>query len=231
MPFSFQVAVGSDPAPAIEGDFASANPHHSQLSGEGIYVAGTNLNIGTFSIPNAAGVCNSGGVGSVFGFVQRTQISIIGGYLGGYSMQVMPGVEVTLMDGGDYYARFAGGATRGQKVFVAPATGLGIAGAAGATINGAVVTGSITGTVLTVTAVTSGTVAVGQAVTGTGVTAGTLITALGSGTGGAGTYTVNTSQTVASTTLTEIGASESQWFVHSTVGTNELARISTTRSS
>lgn len=66
---------------------------------------------------------------------------------------------------------------------------------------GAIVTGSISGTTLTVTAVTSGTLYVGQTIQGTGVTADTMITALVSGTGGAGTYTVSTSQTVSSTTL------------------------------
>jgi hypothetical protein len=63
------------------------------------------------------------------------------------------------------------------------------------------VTGSITSTTLTVTAVTSGTLYVGQTIQGTGVTALTIITALGTGSGGAGTYTVSTSQTVSSTTL------------------------------
>lgn len=63
-------------------------------------------------------------------------------------------------------------------------------------------TASISGTTMTVTAVASGTIAVGQVITGTGVTAGTVITALGTGTGGAGTYTVSASQTVASTTIT-----------------------------
>ena len=67
---------------------------------------------------------------------------------------------------------------------------------------GAVVTGSISGTTLTVTAVTNGVLAVGSFISGTGVTAGTYITALGSGTGGAGTYTVSASQTVSSTTIT-----------------------------
>ena len=66
---------------------------------------------------------------------------------------------------------------------------------------GAIVTGAITGTTLTVSAVTSGTLYVGQTIQGTGVTALTIITALGTGTGGAGTYTVSTSQTVSSTTL------------------------------
>jgi hypothetical protein len=67
-------------------------------------------------------------------------------------------------------------------------------------------TGAISGTTLTVSAVASGALGVGQVITGTGVTAGTKITALGTGTGGAGTYTVSPSQTVASTTLTHGGA-------------------------
>ena len=66
-------------------------------------------------------------------------------------------------------------------------------------------TASISGTTMTVTAVGSGTIAVGQNITGTGVTAGTVITALGTGTGGTGTYTVSASQTVASTTITIVG--------------------------
>jgi hypothetical protein len=67
--------------------------------------------------------------------------------------------------------------------------------------------GSISGTTLTVSSVISGSLAVGQLITGTGVSASppgssaTYITALGTGTGGAGTYTVNISQTVSSTTM------------------------------
>jgi hypothetical protein len=66
---------------------------------------------------------------------------------------------------------------------------------------GAVVTGDISGTTLTVSAVTSGTLTVGQTIQGSTVTAQTIITALGTGTGGAGSYTVNNSQTVTSRTL------------------------------
>jgi hypothetical protein len=69
------------------------------------------------------------------------------------------------------------------------------------TATAATVTGSIATTVLTVSAVTSGTLYVGQTVEGVGITAGTVITALGTGTGGVGTYTVSASQTVASTTV------------------------------
>jgi hypothetical protein len=54
---------------------------------------------------------------------------------------------------------------------------------------------------LTATADT-GVIAVGQTVVGSGVTAGTIITQLGSGTGGNGTYYVNLTQTVASESMT-----------------------------
>ena len=69
-----------------------------------------------------------------------------------------------------------------------------------------VVTGSIAGTVFTVSAVTSGTIAVGQTLTGAGILPGTIVTALGTGTGGIGTYTVSLSQTVASETITDVSA-------------------------
>lgn len=57
-------------------------------------------------------------------------------------------------------------------------------------------------TVLTVTSTPVGTIYLGMDLTGTGVTAGTTITEFLTGTGGAGTYTVSTSATVASTTVT-----------------------------
>ena len=70
----------------------------------------------------------------------------------------------------------------------------------------AVVTGSISTTTLTVSAVTSGALSVGVVLSGTGVTSGTIITALGTGTGGVGTYTVSVSQTVSSRTITASNA-------------------------
>jgi hypothetical protein len=65
-----------------------------------------------------------------------------------------------------------------------------------------VVTGSIAAFTLTVTAVTSGVLSIGQVITGTGVSADTRIVAFLTGTGGTGTYTVDVSQTVSSTTIT-----------------------------
>jgi len=69
------------------------------------------------------------------------------------------------------------------------------------TPSAATFTGSISGTTLTVSALNFGTIKVGQVISGTGVTAGTTITAYGTGNGGAGTYTVDNSQTVSSTTM------------------------------
>ena len=61
--------------------------------------------------------------------------------------------------------------------------------------------GSISGTTLTVTLLKSGSIGIGQSLFGVGITAETVVTALGTGTGGVGTYTVNISQTVASETM------------------------------
>jgi len=65
----------------------------------------------------------------------------------------------------------------------------------------AVFTGSTSGTTLTVNSVSSGTLAVGQSLYGVNVLAETVITALGTGSGGAGTYTINRSQTVSAETM------------------------------
>ncbi len=74
-----------------------------------------------------------------------------------------------------------------------------------ATVTGAIaatVGGVVAGTLLNVTAVTSGVLRVGMTIYGTGISAGTRITALGTGTGGTGTYTVGVSQLVTSTSIT-----------------------------
>ena len=81
------------------------------------------------------------------------------------------------------------------------------AGAWGGITGSASFTGSFSGTTLTVSAVASGTLAVGQLIVGTGVAASppgsnaTYITALGTGSGGVGTYTVGVSQTLSSRAL------------------------------
>ena len=62
-------------------------------------------------------------------------------------------------------------------------------------------TAAIAGTTMTVSAVAHGVIDVGATVFGTGVAAGTKVTALGTGTGGVGTYTVDPAQTISSRIL------------------------------
>lgn len=61
---------------------------------------------------------------------------------------------------------------------------------------------TISGNILTTGGSVTGTVAVGQELSGTGVTSGTRVIGYITGTGGTGTYLVDTAQTVASTTIT-----------------------------
>lgn len=56
-------------------------------------------------------------------------------------------------------------------------------------------------TTLNVTAVSSGTLYLGQTIQGTGISANTMITTLGTGSGGTGTYTVSNSQNISSETM------------------------------
>ena len=64
-----------------------------------------------------------------------------------------------------------------------------------------VFTGSISGTTLTVTGMASGAVTVGDRISDASIEPNTVITALGTGNGGQGTYTVSISQTAPSQTL------------------------------
>lgn len=78
---------------------------------------------------------------------------------------------------------------------------------------------------MTVTAVGSGTVSVGQTISGAGVVAGTAITALGTGTGGTGTYIVDNNTVVTSTTITCAGGTETKWYSASFAGPGELVKM------
>jgi hypothetical protein len=75
----------------------------------------------------------------------------------------------------------------------------------------ATVTGSISGTTLTVSAVASGTLYVGSTITaGSGAVEGARIVSFGTGSGGIGTYTLDTALTNASTSLVFYKATPSQ---------------------
>lgn len=104
-----------------------------------------------------------------------------------------------LVNGSTTLTITAGGASN----LIVGAVGTGYAIAGGSEEDG-VGTASISGTTLTFASMSSGLIAMGAAVTsqtsGITVAAGTTITGFGTGSGGAGTYTVSISQTVASFT-------------------------------
>lgn len=88
------------------------------------------------------------------------------------------------------------------RLNTADPTGLSLAATGQPVFSGATSTASaIVGTTLTVGGTVTGTFAVGQVISGSGVASGTYITALGTGIGGVGTYTVSASQTVVSTSI------------------------------
>jgi len=91
---------------------------------------------------------------------------------------------------------------------------------------------TISGTYGTLTAsAVTGTIEVGGVVAGSGVSTGTTITALGTGTGGAGTYIVNLTQTVASEAMTSTTNTETAFFAVSSGAAGELVKVTTHLSS
>jgi hypothetical protein len=80
---------------------------------------------------------------------------------------------------------------------------------------------------LTAGTVSSGTLGVGDTLSGGGVGPNTVITALGTGAGGAGTYIVNVSQSIsAGTAMTAATNVQTKWIAMSTGNPGELVKIS-----
>lgn len=242
----FQTVVGTQPAPAVAGDFCDSNPRSTVNAGPGGLVAGDlGAIVAHFAWAsyqgidpdNAPTVVNSFGSGAPTGFVHREQQALISTYLAGSSMVVPQGFGITLFNEGGFWVKNDGTtlATIGMKAYARNSDGavsFAATGAPGtATITGSIgavattsVTGSISGNVLTVTAVGSGTLYPGSVLSGTGgggVTTGTTIVSQLSGTtGGVGTYSLNLVQEdVTSTTIT--GAAG--LFTVASVGSGTLA--------
>lgn len=310
MPRGVQATVNTVPAPAVAGDFASANPRFTALAGPGGYVAGAlGTLVGAFCWQDWSFLdpdgnptnINSFGGGPVTGFIARYQQGLITQFLQDASMVIPPGFDVTVMSGGDFWVVNNGTtfAVQGQKAYANCANGLVNFAATGSPLTASStaaqidpetfsVTGSVSGNVLTVTNVASGTVVVGAIISGTnvdtgsqirsqlsgtpggigtyalnfggqtaasttisgtyglvtvggtisgvipvgaviggsGVTAGSTITALGTGTGGAGTYITGLTQTVGSEALTFQTNVETKWIAMSQAAPGELIKIS-----
>lgn len=230
----FQRAVNTQPAPAVEGDFASANPYASMLAGPGaLHAIAAGVTLGRFArARNSDGEVSNASYGTAYrvGFAQRAQPSIITAWLGESSMLLPGGLEITLHNSGDFWCRFAGGAAIGNKVYAYYADGKAYAAATATPPAGLSVTASETSNVLTVTVadVSGDLLLPGMIIAGGSITAGTKIIAQLTGTtGGVGTYSTTTSADQASGTVTSNIAEETNWYVQSTAAAGELAMIST----
>ena len=245
----FQTQVNIHPAPAVEGDFASANPRASMLAGPSDLVTGSNTPVGStisgalvgrfaWTSPSTtvdyvsgelagAQFVNSNGTGVPAGFIHREQQALITAFLGQATQLVPTGLPITVFNEGEFWAKNASNATSsiGQVVYAINATGAAWPAATAPTdatlttitivantLNASAVTlnsfttSTISGAVASLT-VSTGLAFPNQTLTGTGVAAGTAIVSQLTGTaGGTGTYAVNISQNVASTTITGSGA-------------------------
>lgn len=223
----FQRQVNLTPAPAVAGDFASANPRASVLAGPNGLIAGpAGVTVGKFAWVDTDDITvKSYGVApqAPNGFVHREQQALITQYLAEAGIVVPEGFPVVLHQEGDFWALLTGAnaAVRGSAIYanygtgdvtaVAAATGGVVTGAMGSTNTaalGATFTASADTdtTRLVVTSVT-GKIHVGDVVSGTGITAGTTVLSQVSGTtGGAGTYQLSAVNTASAATVTAFGA-------------------------
>lgn len=212
---NYQQQVGIVPAPGVEGDFASASIRATVLAGPGALVTAASdlsplgLTCGRFFWLDSAGqIASNSGPGLPAGFVKRSNNALIVKFLDEATMVIPPGFAFG--DGfleGVFWARSKTDVTINQKVYAynadgtiaTGATGSPPAGSAYTASIGASVTGSIAGNTLTVSAVTYGAIEVGSVIPAqSGVTAAT-VTAILTGSGGVGTYTISGgAQTVSS---------------------------------
>ncbi|UCL84505.1 hypothetical protein [Pseudomonas sp. HS-18] len=132
----FQKTVNQYPAPAVEGDFASANPRASVLPSAGVMVADTGgVTVGRFAWVDGDTVSNAG-AGAPSGFIHRDHQALNFALLSEATMVIPEGYGVTVHNQGDFWARTTTIATVGQKVFASNTTGEVATGATGATVAG-----------------------------------------------------------------------------------------------
>jgi len=224
----FQTSVNIQPAPAVAGDFASANPRVTVLAGPGQLVSGPGgVTVGTFvwldSTYTQVSSNASIGIGNPTapaGFLGRQgQPALITTFLAKTSNIVPPGLEVTVHSAGDFwvtnsgtnqvvpgmyaYANLVGGLVTFNSSNTTPTAAASVTASIAAGTGSA--TGSISGGVLTITGVVTGSFQVGGTISGGATISGTMITSQLTGTAnGIGTYAITPpEQTVASTTISE----------------------------
>ena len=223
----FQNRVNLVLPPAVEGDFASANPRATLLAGPGALVAGpSGVLVGKFAWVNPSDFSTTSNQGTApnapDGFVHRDQQALITVYLETASQLVPEGFPVTLHNAGDFWVKNLGPAalTKDATVYAGYAdggayssapTGASVTATLGSTNTGSLgatftAAASVASETLVITAVT-GVISVGDTVSGSGITDTPTIASQVSGTpGGAGTYLLNTPETCTGGTVTCFGS-------------------------
>ncbi|MDA8485855.1 hypothetical protein NNO07_22540 [Pseudomonas resinovorans] len=132
----FQTVINQQPAPAVEGDFASANPMATALPSNGVMVAAPGgVIVGRFAWVTGSLVTNAG-ADVPAGFIHRNQQAVMFDLLTEATMVIPEGFAVTIHNAGDFWARTTTVATVGQKVFASNTTGEIATDDAGATVAG-----------------------------------------------------------------------------------------------
>lgn len=235
----FQTQVNIQPAPGIAGVKASANPAALYVTGPGGLVAGANgVAIAGFGwatpitngerVDSNAALVADGVVRYPSGFVANTQQGNFTTYLAESGMAILAGQAMELVTRGDFWAKMlVAGAARGNRIFANLLDGTVCAAATGSTIAANTFTASFATNVMTVTVAPALPLKVGQAIVSAGVAAGTYIKALGTGTGGTGTYTLTTAPgTITAQAATGTDWIETpRWVALSASLVNEIAKI------
>jgi len=218
----FQTSINQYPAPAVEGDFASANPRANVLPSDERMVADADgVTIGNFAWVTGTSVSSSSETPvAPAGFIHRDHQALNYVLLSESTMVIPEGYGVTVHNQGDFWDRTKATATVGQTVFADIHTGNGAAAdSAPQTFEG---TASFATNVMTVTATTSGALAVGDVITSAGVGEGTYITA----DNGDGTYDLSTSPgTISAQAVTASSYVATKWTAASADEAEELIKI------
>ena len=234
----FQTSALIDPAPGLEGGWASVNVHTSMLNpnnGDPTTSTYSSWKAGVGGvIVGRFGFCdvNTGlvygfhpGTANVrVGFIHRYHPVIIPGYLGQAYSGLYAGQEVDPADGGDFWIRMPAGSAAGPKLFANYADGTPIGGVAGTPPTATGVTATTANGSPNLTAVAGGTLLPGQPISGTNIPAGTYIVSVS---GATAVMSANATGAGTGVALTQTIALETRWYVDSLAPAGGLSKIST----
>ena len=217
----FQKQVNTYQAPAVDGDFASSNPRVVFLAGEGALIAGAaGVNAAKFAWVSGIKAYSYGTYPAApQGFVANS-LQASNAFLAESGTLIAAGMPVTVYEKADFWVKNSGASTsvigdtiyatytNGAATAATAATGAVVTGSVGGSVTAAIgstSTGTGSGTDLTLSSLT-GYVSIGDKVSGTGVPAGTTIVSQTSGTTGlAGVYVTSAATTSSAATITTFG--------------------------